>query len=643
MSANSPWNYSSYWLLQADKSHQKKDLKVDWEQLQKPGFSADFIQHYSRMDLDITYPQSDWLPTAAKALMRNNMPLLAYIAGKPSAFTSKDHNFLPDENFSKQLIIINNSREEISCECDWKLNLPEEIIGNKMITLTTGNQERITLDFDLPASLKPGNYLLKAKVKFSNGEIQNDEFEINILSNTKPVKQLDSIALFDPNGETKKLLEKLNIRFQLVNSDSDFNEFDILIIGKKALTVDGDSLNLENVRNGLKVIQFEQTTEVLEKRFGFRVHEYGLRQVFKRVANHPVLNELENENLHDWAGEATILPERLDYTMDENVFNGAPTVKWCDIPVTRIWRCGNRGNVASVLIEKPVCGNFMPIVDGGFSLQYSPLMEYREGKGIVLFCQIDVNGRTEEEPAALKLVQNMINYVSTWKPKPKHEAVYVGNSDGLNHLKNAGISVLSFENTKPKNDEILVAGPGFEKLNASETKAIQKWVSSGGRLLAIGLNQQELNMIVPFNIKVNNEEHISTWFEPFELDSPFAGIAPADAHNRAPKEFPLAKEGAEIIGNGVLASAKNDSVILCALKPWENDYSKEKHNVKQTFRRSSFLLNRLLGNMDIESKTPLLARFNVPLDSTKDEKRWQQGFYLDEPEEWDDPYRFFRW
>jgi hypothetical protein len=25
------------------------------------------------------------------------------------------------------------------------------------------------------------------------------------------------------------------------------------------------------------------------------------------------------------------------------------------------------------------------------------------------------------------------------------------------------------------------------------------------------------------------------------------------------------------------------------------------------------------------------------------EQRWLKGFYLDVPEEWDDPYRFFRW
>ena len=53
-----------------------------------------------------------------------------------------------------------------------------------------------------------------------------------------------------------------------------------------------------------------------------------------------------------------------------------------------------------MLIEKPACGNFLPIVDGGYSLEFSPLMEYREGKGLVLLCQLDVTGRTEDDPAA---------------------------------------------------------------------------------------------------------------------------------------------------------------------------------------------------------------------------------------------------
>jgi len=63
---------------------------------------------------------------------------------------------------------------------------------------------------------------------------------------------------------------------------------------------------------------------------------------------------------------------KLKYELSKTY--GAPAVRWCDIEVTRAWRCGNRGNVASVLIEKLVIGDFLPIVDGSFSLQYSPLM-----------------------------------------------------------------------------------------------------------------------------------------------------------------------------------------------------------------------------------------------------------------------------
>jgi len=88
-----------------------------------------------------------------------------------------------------------------------------------------------------------------------------------------------------------------------------------------------------------------------------------------------------------------------------------------------VWRCGNRGNVASILIEKPARGDFLPIVDGGFSVQYSPLLEYREGQGMLLFCQLDVTGRTQADPAAENLTRNILDYVSTWKPSPRRTAV----------------------------------------------------------------------------------------------------------------------------------------------------------------------------------------------------------------------------
>src|SRR5439155_11368471 len=122
------------------------------------------------------------------------------------------------------------------------------------------------------------------------------------------------IALFDPRGETGKLLADLKVRFQRVDVSADLSPYDVLIVGKGALTSDGPGPDVGRVRDGLKVIVFEQTAKVLEERFGFRVAEYGLREVFARVPGHPLLAGLGADHLRDWRGEATLLPPRLRHT-----------------------------------------------------------------------------------------------------------------------------------------------------------------------------------------------------------------------------------------------------------------------------------------------------------------------------------------
>ena len=100
--------------------------------------------------------------------------------------------------------------------------------------------------------------------------------------------------------------------------------------------------------------------------------------------------------------------------------------------------------------------------------------------------------------------------------------------------------------------------------------------------------------------------------------------------------------GAEVIGNGVLARADGDNVVFCQLAPWEFDYGKQ-YNLKRTYRRASFVVARLLAGMGVAGATPVLTRFSSPVDAARPEKRWLDSLYLDQPEEMDDPYRFFRW
>lgn len=634
MSGVSAWQHGQYWTLRDGVDRGRVDLSVDWQRLQRPGFSADYLDdRYERRDL--AYELEDWVPTqAADALLRNNMPLLGWIAGRPDAFTSKDHLFCPGETVEKQVIVINNSREAVTCGLSWSLNLPEPVSGTSEVTVPTGDQARIPLQFDLPASLPPGTYNLATSFNFSTGETQEDAFTLRVIPRAVDPQVDLKIALWDPNGETAALLKEMGVSFDPVDADADLALFDLLIVGKSALTVDGPAPDITRVRDGLRVLIFEQTGRVLEQRFGFRVAEYGLRQVFPRIPDHPALAGISTDQLRDWRGDATLLPPRLTVEMEPR---RGPTVQWCGLSVPRLWRCGNRGNVASALIEKPPRGDFLPVVDGGYSLQYSPLMEYRDGRGLVLFCQLDLTGRTDADPAADTLARNLLRYVASWQPPPRRTAMYLGEPAGKQFLESLGLTLQAFDPTQAS-ESILIIGPAA----GEHTDDIAKCLDHGGRLLTIGLDEADAKALPLPDLRVRTAEHIAAYFDPPAFNSPLLGIGPADVHNRDPRRMGLVTAGADVLGDGVLADSENANIVLCAIAPWQFGGS-EQPNLRKTFRRSSYLVARLLANLGAAGSTPIVERFHEPVDSSQDEKRWEEGLYLDQPEEWDDPYRFFRW
>jgi hypothetical protein len=112
--------------------------------------------------------------------------------------------------------------------------------------------------------------------------------------------------------------------------------------------------------------------------------------------------------------------------------------------------------------------------------------------------------------------------------------------------------------------------------------------------------------------------------------------------NRDPRTLSPVSGGAAVIGDGVLAKAENADVVFCQLVPWQFD-PKKQMNLKRTFRSCSRLATRLAANLGAGGATPILERFRNGVDASRGEKRWLDGLYLDTPEEWDDPYRFFRW
>ena len=100
-------------------------------------------------------------------------------------------------------------------------------------------------------------------------------------------------------------------------------------------------------------------------------------------------------------------------------------------------------------------------------------------------------------------------------------------------------------------------------------------------------------------------EHIASCFEPPPANSLFSGVAPADVHNRDPRKLPLVSAGATVLGDGVLAQAKDANVVFFQFPPYtvssaeERRLSTEQLNLRRTYRRTSVALARLLANMGV--------------------------------------------
>ena len=163
-----------------------------------------------------------------------------------------------------------------------------------------------------------------------------------------------------------------------MKSDADLDEIDLLVVGRQALP--GCPLPLaEKMRRGGRLLVLEQDSAGLAE-FGFRSNEYGIRTVF------PLVADFTAKLVRDWRGASTLTPPELALPGWERQ---DPVWNWQGFSNTRAWRAGNRGNICSVPLEKPVIGDFLPLMQCGFDLQYTPAVEWRSGNGIAIFSQFD--------------------------------------------------------------------------------------------------------------------------------------------------------------------------------------------------------------------------------------------------------------
>jgi hypothetical protein len=601
ISAMLPWDQGDFWKRVAPTP--VRAMTNSLKNLKQPGIVPDHLTPDNQFIND-TGDRNAFVPSSVgMAFLRWNMPDCAFIGGN-KRFTDKRHLYNSDEKLEKTLVLLNDRRE--GQKIAWQVRLMQ---GETCLKKQSGServgpgaQKRVPLSIDLPK--QAGDYQLAAIFTFEDNIVQHDAVALRIVPPAPYCTAITPLTLYDPKGLTAAHLKRLNIPFNMYQEGQLFKPGDKVVIGREALD-EKSAVWVRELPTGVHLLVFEQQAKELYERLGFRIAERGSRQLFPRFM-HPVTRGLDAVDLSNWRGSATLIPEHLQ-DLDE-IETRDPGWKWCDHWNSRVWRCGNWGNVSSVLMEKPAKGDWRALVDGEFDLQYAPLLEKVEGTGRIIFCQLDVTGRSEPEPVADALTIKLVNdlqraHVAAAQPVRVlgAEAKALCDSLGVKVAEASGILVTSSGAAAPGN--------------------LKQQVADGLRVLCLGMKSGEVNAWSPVPLSSVSTNAFFTRIE--KLPAELNGLCNADWAWHGAMTFDAFAVSAE--NNQALKVIHHGKgcVIFWQVTPAMIDEIKRPY-LRTSKRRANAMAARLLGNLG--------AAFEP-----------SPTLYLDAPQNTDDPYRYYRW
>ena len=546
-------------------------------------------------------------PTAAgKVFQRWNMPECAWIGGDVK-FTDKRHIFKSGETFKKNLVILNDRRR--TANVAWRVTFNGESQSGK-VSVKPGTKQLVPITLKAPE--KNGTYKIAATFDFGKKVVQNDEFAIEVFE-CRP-EAVANVVLVDEKGLTKKELERLGIKFKMNVAPQ---KHERLVIGRQSLT---KKLLQETVipfvwHNAGRVIIFEQDKALLED-IGFRVQCYGLRNVFPRFKTDELSGILKEELMRDWAGESTL--ERA-YTKLSPAETGADSDTFAGYDSSRVWRNGFRGAVASVIMEKPSYGDWVPLVDGGFDLQYSPLLEWRFGSGSIVFCQMDVTGRTEHDVAADALMRQLACGALPNVPRERGSAAAFGMQAYATGVYSPRMHWLIDQDLTRTNLNLFVVSTGCGKRPDCFFDAVK----NGANALMLGLNSDEIKEWSPVPLKTF-EKKDGMYSRIKNLPPELNGLSNADWAWHGLMDYTAIADTDES-SNDFLKVVKygKGKLVFWQVPPWKINEELRPY-MRTSKRHATFMLSRLMGNLGFRRGKAMIVYGDIPIQE-------------------DDPYRYYHW
>ena len=538
-------------------------------------------------------------------------------------------------------MLLNDRRTPATFTVRWQVMLGERVLAERTEPaqiVEPAGQGRIELQVELAELRELAEGQIRAKVSVGGETVAVAPFAFQVHPRPPPPTLPAGTVIFDPKGRTTAALARLGLALPAVGREALPAGIRVLLLGSESLSQEpwpACFLDLPaRVAAGLQVLLFEQTPEALEKHFGLRAFVRGSRQVWVRDPSSAMLQSLTNRDLADWRGKTSLGPlDPAPASLDESQ-------RW-----QRVWRCSQRGTVASTLVEKPHCGAFQPLVDVGFDLRYMVLWEVPEGQGRLVFCQMDVSDRLGLDPAADRLVGNLLAGLGAWTPPSPPAVCLAGAPETIADLQALLPGAPANPATlAPSAVGVVLAGRGCAPWLRQQSTALRALLDSGGQVIVAGLNAADAQALEQAcGVSLNVREETTGGTPPVgPLPAVLRGVSPAETHWRERRRILTVTEvpaGAWRSSDGALASLPvgKGTVVWLPVLPADFDPAR-RPDLIFTKVNTARLLALVLTNCDV--RTPLPG-WSAGLTSAA--PTGTPSLYLDRRQSRDDPYAYMRW
>jgi beta-galactosidase len=608
-----PWSRGHGW--QETPEGRKWVNVADYAKGNRGPFPEKTYQYF----FDYLAPSHYTLHPAAKALLANNAPTLAWIAGGKDAFVAKDHNYTTGETLQKQAVLINDTRASQDYELTWQVQVKGSVIASEEESGEIGVSK--TLFFPIEATLPDveakteGEIILNARI----GSVRHqDSFPFRIF--TPLPANVTTVRVFDPVGKTTSMLQQLGYD---VDSSADTQDA-LLIIGREALSSNAKlPINLERyVRNGGRVLIETQNPSWLQQHWGLRVAQAMSRRVFPINPQHPVVKGLDATDLRDWRGESSLI-EAYPNTMANPTKRSEYGTPWYG------WHWGNRGTVSSAAIEKPHLSGWRPILETEFDLAYSPLLELNYGKGRVILNTLDLEDYALQDAAARQIAQQLIDYAATAPLSVVADKVVLwGEDTDAALLQELGVTYAR-ANQLDTTADLMIIGSTTTPSDA----ALRQYLNGGGKVFF--LPRQTANN--PLGVTLQAKTNFSGSLKPPNWPET-AGISVSDLRSRSNYNTWLVTSGGEVAADGLLSRVQvgDGTAIFAQLNPQDLNADTQTY-LRLTRWRQYHAIAQILANLGASFQADKQA-LTFQTDVQFYHPDYRADFDLG-----DDPYRYYRW